>query len=129
MIDFVIGGAACTVFLPVGILAGALYVVFADGLFSGQSLGKKLIGLRVMVVDAEGNERPCGFQDSMIRNLPYGVFFLLGTVPFVRWLFFLVGTVFLLAETYFALSDEEGIRIGDVYANTRVIDDVGRSET
>jgi len=49
----------------VALLAGAL-LLFGDSLFgAGRSLGKRLAGLRVMVV---GTRRPAGVRESALRN-------------------------------------------------------------
>ena len=45
-----------------------LYTLFADGLFGGQSIGKKIKGLYVVTNDSE---EPCTFFRSMIRNLTF----------------------------------------------------------
>src|SRR4051812_39902461 len=59
---------------PLGPLVGFLYSLIADGLnfspFRGQSVGKKLMKLRVVhVVD----QRPASIRDSVLRNAPVGV--------------------------------------------------------
>ena len=62
-------GLTGSVGLGLIMLAGAwalFYVLFADGLHGGQSLGKRWLGMRV--VDADTGE-PCTFGQSFVRNL------------------------------------------------------------
>lgn len=122
-IDFVLVGALSLI-PRVGIFAGAIYILISDGFFNGQSIGKKLIRLRV-VFEKEGEaEQPCTFRYSMIRNLPYAVVITLGSIPILGWfIIFPLGVLFALVEAYFVYADDEGIRIGDIYAGTQVIDD------
>ena len=50
------------------ILILAVYMLFADGLFNGQSVGKKIMGLYVVHYETEA---PCGFGRSFVRNIAY----------------------------------------------------------
>ncbi|HLG19159.1 MAG TPA: RDD family protein [Bdellovibrionota bacterium] len=120
-IDFLIVGTLCTIPSFVGIVAGAMYILISDGFFRGQSVGKKLIGLRVVVT--QGEPKRCSFQDSMIRNLPYGVAIFLGSFPFGWFLFFTVGLFVVAVEAYFVYADDQGVRLGDIFADTQVIDE------
>jgi uncharacterized RDD family membrane protein YckC len=120
-IDFLIGAAFCLVLFPVGILMGATYVAVADGLFGGKSIGKRIIGLRVVHAD-DGS--PISFKDSLVRNSIYAVIYLFYLIPYLRW--FLIGTVGLLIiafETYYLVVDVNGYRVGDLAAGTMVIDE------
>lgn len=122
-IDFLIIGALGTAIkAPVGSMAALTYSLIADGFFDGRSLGKKLIGLKVVNLKTG---LPCNFKDSILRNIPIGlialfVFFIpiLGLI-----LFFTVGLVVLLFESYLIYTDDGGIRIGDIFADTQVVDD------
>jgi uncharacterized RDD family membrane protein YckC len=108
----------------VGILAAALYLLISDGFFRGQSIGKKLLALRVVLTEPGTEGRPCTFRRSMIRNLPYAIVVFLGSIPVFGWFIVLpLGVLFLLIEAYFVYADEQGIRIGDIYAGTQVIDE------
>ncbi len=122
-VDFLIVGILSTVPSLVGVLAGALYILISDGFFEGQSVGKKLVGLRVYTGMKRGTPTSCTFRESMVRNLPYGVVFVLGSIPFLGWvLFFTVGLGVIGMEAYFAYSDDQGIRMGDIFADTHVVD-------
>jgi uncharacterized RDD family membrane protein YckC len=125
-IDFVIMGILCTIPSVVGIAAACLYVLISDGFFKGQSLGKKLIGLRVVVTQGGDldSSRPCTFRESLVRNFPYAAVIVLGVFPFLGWLlFFTVGFLIIGIEAYFAYTDDRGVRLGDVFADTQVVDD------
>lgn len=97
----------------VGFLAACGYILFRDGLFYGRSLGKKLVGLRVERTDDTG--RHAGFRESVIRNLPLAVAYLLFLIPYAGWV---LGPAALFVEGLAALGDEQGMRIGDLLAGT-----------
>ncbi|MEZ4705140.1 MAG: RDD family protein [Bdellovibrionota bacterium] len=105
------------------LLLGIAYVVLSDGFFKGQSLGKRIVGLRTLeTIDPVTLETaPCSFLNSAIRNSPFALMFLLGKIPILQILFWLVGILFIVVEMYFIYSDEEGTRIGDIYAKTHVV--------
>ena len=81
----------------IGLLLCVLYLLFADGLFNGQSIGKLVTNI-VVIVEQTG--RPCGFWHSLLRN----TLCLLLTV--VDWAFI------------FGLKRQ---RLGDKLAGTQVI--------
>lgn len=95
------------------------YLLVMDGFFQGQSLGKRIVGLRVLHVKDQETVA-CPFQESAIRNLPFALIMALSTIPILGIIFQIFGVVFMLIEVYFMYTDEEGIRIGDIYAKTRV---------
>ena len=60
-------------FLPtyvLGLLYAFVYVLLADGVAGGQSVGKRLLG--VVAVDARTHE-PCSLEQSLIRNACLGL--------------------------------------------------------
>lgn len=119
-IDFLLVGALSQILKPIGPLTGLTYILISDGFFQGRSLGKKLIGLRV-ITKKEGEE--CNFRDSIIRNLIPAVVVLFSILPLIGWfLFFTVGMVILVFESYLIYTDEAGRRIGDILADTQVIE-------
>ncbi len=97
----------------IGLLAAAGYILARDGLFDRQSVGKKLIGLRVVPADPDG--RAVSYRESIIRNVPLAVAFLLFLVPYAGWF---LGFLALAVEALAALGDERGMRIGDLLART-----------
>jgi uncharacterized RDD family membrane protein YckC len=98
-----------------GFLSAAGYLLFRDGLFEGQSAGKKLIGLRVATSD-EG--RTVTYRESIIRNIPLTLAFMLFLIPYAGWL---LGPLALGVECLAAIGDDRGMRIGDMLARTWVM--------
>ncbi len=118
-IDFLIAGAASQLIRLVGPLAGLAYLLIADGFPGGRSLGKRLIGLRVVEKDSG---EACVYSKSILRNLPIGLVFLFAMIPFIGWvLFFTVGLIIVLFEGYLMYTDEGGDIVGDILAHTKVI--------
>lgn len=116
-IDLLILGALLKVIPPIGFLAGLTYLLIGDGLFDGRSIGKRIIGLRVILIE---KDRGCGFRESIIRNLPLGLGYLLFSIPWIGWIFPLLIFAF---EGLLILGSENGARIGDEMAKTQAVDD------
>jgi uncharacterized RDD family membrane protein YckC len=126
-IDFIIIGAMLEIIPVAGYFAGLLYLLIADGLIDGRSVGKWLIGLRVV---AKGSEplRSCGFKEAIIRNIlfaaAYLLFGLLKGIPLIGLILsFVVIAAVLLFEGLVMLGSEDGSRIGDEIAGTLVIEE------
>lgn len=102
-----IAGALITVLLTragialivIGILFALLYTLLADGLEGGQSIGKRMVGIRVVSADTGA---PCTFGQSFLRNL------LLAFLGPIDWIF---------------IFGERHQRLGDKAAGTIVIVD------
>lgn len=95
---------ALVAFIPVlGWLVGLAYVLTRDALpfLDGQSIGKKLIGLRV--VDESGAALMGNYGPSVIRN---AVLF----IPF-----------FPLVELVVMLTNKDTLRLGDQWGKTTVV--------
>jgi len=119
-IDFLIVGALSKILTPFGPLAGLTYLLIADGFLEGRSLGKKLIGLRVVL---RGTFSPCSFRESILRNMPLSIAVIFAMFPYLGWLFFSTAGLLIIGfESYLIFSDEEGSRIGDILADTLVIE-------
>jgi len=104
---------------PLGPLAAAFYAAIQDSLAEGQSIGKKIIGLRVL---DDGTGISCDAASSAMRNLPLVIAFLFATVP-VIWVFvFLMVIPFMVLEVYLVVALETGVRLGDIMANTLVVE-------
>ncbi|MDD5224195.1 MAG: RDD family protein [bacterium] len=102
-------------------LMGMTYILISDGFFEGKSLGKKFVGLQV-VIERE-TLLPCNFKHSTLRNLPIGVVVLFLVIPFWGWvLFFTLGLAILGVEAYQIYQDPSGLRLGDLIAETRVLE-------
>jgi RDD family len=92
-------------------LAGAVvYLLLRDGM-GGQSFGKLLVGLLVVSVQTG---RPCGWRESMLRN----VFVLIPGANIVA--------IFL--ESITIVRDPQGHRLGDRIAQTQVIEGLGAKD-
>ena len=108
----------------IGWLIGAAYMALRDGFtfepVDGQSLGKKLLNLRAVVV--ETGQR-CDYVLSIKRNLPFIIPMIFMVIPVAGWL--IGGILYLVAiiiEIILVVTDENGERIGDKIAGTRVIE-------
>jgi uncharacterized RDD family membrane protein YckC len=98
-----------------GFLSAAGYLLIRDGLFEGQSVGKKLIGLRVATLEGE---KAITYRESIIRNVPLTLAFMLFLIPYAGWL---LGPLALGIECITAIGDDLGMRIGDMLARTWVV--------
>lgn len=104
---------------PVGPMAAALYLLAADSLFHGQSAGKRLFGIRVMVVPRRA---PAGVHESLLRNAPFALVAVFATFPPLWLVLFVAGVPIVAFEAYMIFTDRLGIRVGDVFADTQVVD-------
>ncbi|MCB0307841.1 MAG: RDD family protein [Bdellovibrionales bacterium] len=121
-IDLILAGFLSKFVVPFGLFGGAIYLLISDGLFEGQSIGKRIMGLRVVVLKSGTELHPCTYKESLIRNLPYALILVLGSIPIIQIFFLLLGFLFTIIESYFIWADDHGIRIGDIYAETQVVD-------
>jgi uncharacterized RDD family membrane protein YckC len=91
------------------ILSGFLamvYIVFRDGLFGGQSIGKKILGIRVVHMDG----RPISYVDSSFRN-----------VLFIFYPIYALTAAVIVVEALVSLRDPQHRRLGDRIAKTCVV--------
>jgi len=108
----------------VGPLAGATYILISDGLAGGASLGKRVIGLRV--VRAQDHSFACDFKTSIMRNLEFGAliafYYIVGWIPYLgKFLAFVACVAVVGAEMLLIYTDELGERFGDRFAGTLVV--------
>jgi len=97
-----------------------LYLLFADGMLHGQSLGKKLWGVKVIYLP---NRAPARHRDSVLRNSPLGLAIIFGMMPDVGARAFVAGVLVVGAiEAWKVYRDPLGIRLGDAWAETQVVD-------
>ena len=123
-IDLIIVGALIEIVPKAGFFAGITYLLIADGLFGGMSIGKKLIGLKVVLINSG---KPCGYKESILRNFIFAIglllFGLLREIPLLGWVFSIIVPVLILSvEGLILLGSENGMRFGDEIAKTRVIE-------
>ncbi len=116
LVAYVIGQAF---FPPVGLIAGLGLAAFQDAWGDGESIGKKMMGLRVI---DEPTEIGCSFSQSLERNLPFVVAVLFLGVPPLRFLAVLAAIPLLAFESYLIFVVETGVRLGDVLGNTLVVE-------
>lgn len=124
-IDLIIVGALYEMVPRAGFFAGLAYLLIADALFDGRSIGKKLIGLRVVLMDSGDI---CGYKESILRNSIFAIglllFSLLRGIPLLGWfLSVIIPVIILSVEGLILLGSENGMRFGDEMAKTRVIED------
>jgi hypothetical protein len=117
--DFTVAFALAQVAPQVGPILAAFYLLIADGLFMGQSIGKKVFGVRTVVVPRRA---PAGYQESMLRNAPFALVAVFWSVPLLWPVLFVAGVPIVAFEAYMIWSDRLGIRIGDIFADTQVVD-------
>jgi uncharacterized RDD family membrane protein YckC len=108
----------------IGPLFAAVYLLVADGLVNGQSPGKRLFGVRAVVVPDRPGARgwPAGYRESALRNGPFALVALFYGVPLLWIVLVLAGIPLLIFEAYMVWTDRLGLRIGDIFADTQVVD-------
>ncbi len=105
---------------PAGALAAILYILICDGLKDGRSLGKRVVGLRVVNAVTGKN---ADFKESIIRNSPIAVAALFFLIPLWGWfLYFIIGIPVLAMEVYLMRSLSHQARLGDTMADTKVLE-------
>ena len=115
ILDFIIIAAAVEIVPKAGFFAGLTYLLIGDGLFNGQSLGKKLVGLRVVSADSR---QPCTFRDSILRNGIFAIGYLVSRVLWIGWILIIIIAAL---EFIILLGSKDKMRIGDEIAKTIVI--------
>jgi uncharacterized RDD family membrane protein YckC len=128
----IIDGVAAVLvgFIPlVGGLLSTAYWLARDGLdlefMPNRSLGKKVVGLKPVMLDG----RPVDLETSLKRNWPFaisGVAQILLFIPIIGWLLMvpvaLLALAAVIVEVFLVLTDDEGRRLGDRFAETRVVE-------
>lgn len=104
---------------PLGVGLATAFCALSDGFGDGQSIGKRILGLRV---EGFAGNQGCDPASSIVRNLPFALAVFLASTPLL-WLFFLLVALPLLAlEGYLLFSVDSGVRLGDVLGNTQVVE-------
>lgn len=116
LLDLIIIAAAVEILPKAGFFAGLAYILIGDGLFDGRSLGKRVIGLKVVSTESY---KPCTFRDSILRNSTFGIGFLFYKMLWFGWIFFIIIAVF---EYLILLGSKDSMRLGDEIAKTIVVD-------
>lgn len=94
-------GIVSLLFVLLGIGGGAFYVLLLEGAWDGQTVGKKLFGIKVVTESGE----QCGYAASLVRNL-------LDVVD--GFFYYAVGLAFMAAS-------DKRQRLGDRVADTVVV--------
>ncbi len=115
MIDLIVVAALSSI-PGVGLLASMFYVLIKDGFSGGQSLGKRLVGIKTLMISAD---KDAGFKESIIRNTPLMIARILWTVPLIGWL--CAGAV-ILFESLLVVGSSTGKRFGDELADTQIVE-------
>lgn len=102
-VDCIIYGAIFYGLGGMGHFLAMIYILFRDGLFGGQSVGKKIMGIEAIRFDGGR----VNFVDSSFRNILF-IFYLL--FPFAA-----------IVEGFFILINPENLRLGDRIAKTAVV--------
>jgi len=96
-----------------------LWSVF-DRFGRGQSPGKWLLGLHTI---EGGFGKPVNGFQSIVRNLPFVLLtWGFGLPNFWEWAVLAPAAAWIAIETYFVFNLRSGVRVGDIFANTRVFD-------
>jgi uncharacterized RDD family membrane protein YckC len=103
----------------IGPLLAAAYLAVADGLLHGQSPGKRLFGVRVVV---PARRVSAGVSESLQRNAPFAVVALCWALPLLWPVFVLVGLPVIAVEAWRSWKEPLGLRYGDALAETQVVD-------
>lgn len=105
---------------PAGIVMALLYILFADAMIYGQSLGKKMFGVKAIFLPTRA---PVRHRDSVLRNAPFGLVIILFMMPDLGFKAFIGGTIVIGGiEAFNAWRHPQGLRLGDLWAQTQVID-------
>jgi hypothetical protein len=121
LVDVAIAWGLWVVCGAAGSVVALLFLLLADGMLQGQSLGKRLFGVKVMHLPTRSAAR---HRDSALRNAPLALIVLLGMMP--EGLGLVAGSAGLLVigglEGWRVLKDPLGWRLGDTWAQTQVVD-------
>lgn len=114
-IDLVLILAVAKMLPQAGLLAGLAYLLVSDGLFDGQSAGKKIVNLYVR----EESGCRCSVRASVLRNAPLALSCVVFQIPMFGWL---LAPAVLGFELLMMIGNAEGKRLGDLLAGTAVVE-------
>jgi len=132
VLDLAIAYALFLVGRRAGLTMAFLYLLLADGFLTGQSIGKRLCGVKVIYLPHRIAAR---FRESVLRNGPLGLVVLLRMMPdeavpagatsgpSAGQIAFFAGAVLIGGiEAWNVVRHPLGMRLGDIWADTQVID-------
>jgi hypothetical protein len=121
LVDVAVAWGLWVVCGAAGSVVALLFLLLADGMLQGQSVGKRIFGVKVMYLPTHSAAR---HRDSALRNAPLALIVLLGMMP--EGLGLVAGAAGLLVigglEGWRVLKDPLGWRLGDMWAQTQVVD-------
>jgi uncharacterized RDD family membrane protein YckC len=119
--DVAIAGALYRFGGRAGTVIALLFLLLADGMLLGQSPGKRIFGVKAVHLPTRS---PARYRESMLRNAPFGLCILFSMMPQpLGSVAFAVGTAVIgLIESWKVWRDPLGLRLGDSWAFTQVID-------
>lgn len=117
--DAMLAGLVVQALGPLGVVLGTAYLLVADGLHDGQSLGKRLLNLRTINPDTG---QPVDWRQSALRNADLAVLLVLASFPLLGTVLAVVLGLFIIGVELHALYREpKGQRMGDLFARTMVV--------
>jgi uncharacterized RDD family membrane protein YckC len=121
IVDVAVAWGLCVVCGAAGEVVALLFLLLADGMLQGQSVGKRIFGVKVMHLPTQSAAR---HRDSTLRNAPLALIVLLGMMPPPLGLVAgLAGLVVIGGvEALRVVKDPLGWRLGDTWAQTQVVD-------
>jgi len=120
-IDLTLIFAALEALPRAGWFAGIGYILIGDGLFQGRSIGKRLLGLRVL----SDTGQSCSVKESIIRNSVFGAAMVIWKVPLIG---ILLAILIFAFEFIVLMGAKNGRRLGDELAKTYVIEEKKETE-
>lgn len=121
LVDVAVAWGLWVVCGAAGYIVALLFLLLADGMLQGQSPGKRIFGVKVIYLPTHSAAR---HRDSALRNAPLALIILLAMMP--EGLGLVAGAAGLIAigglEGWRVLKDPLGWRLGDMWAQTQVVD-------
>lgn len=104
-----------------------MYSVWCEYMTRGQTLGKKIVGIRVVRVDGENASFKDYFTRWMFKPMEFLMVFSIGAIASVYnmddtvWMIYLVIILFEVIDFFVTLVSDRSQRLGDTMANTIII--------
>lgn len=120
LFDLMVCGALIALMHRAGAAAASIYLLLGDALFRGQSLGKRMLGIRVVHVPTR---KGAGARQSALRNFPLALLGVMAMGPVAHWRLMAAFSLAVLGyEAARVLLHPLGKRLGDELARTQVVD-------
>ena len=104
--DFALAFAAAQLHPRLGPLVAAAYLLLADGLSHGQSIGKRVFGVRAVILP---RRVPAGYRESILRNAPFGLVMVFYALPLLWPVLLIAGIPIVAYEAWQVFDDRLGI--------------------